>query len=250
MRRCLRAVLGRKDGVPGFVASIQTLGSAANAHPHVHALVRVGLGTRQEWHTSARQKVPWLRRTVRRWTRAGSTVLAPRAPCPGGSVLTSRAVAVLVSAQGTRRNARTLQEERGRDPKIDRAQVGSRPRLSGDGTAAEVRHVSATWAGSAQRVNDAIRCKVMYRGAMATRDRALRQSVTLPGPLARRVRGLAKARRTSASHVLRELIESGLESREKERRHFLDLADRLARSEDPAEQERVTAELARLTFGE
>ena len=85
---------------------------------------------------------------------------------------------------------------------------------------------------------------------MATRDRALRQSVTLPGPLARRIRGLARAGRTSASHVLRELIESGLEAKERERRHFLDLADRLARSADPEEQNRLKEELARLTFGE
>ncbi len=37
--RCWRAVLDRKDGVPGIVASIQTFGSQANWHPHVHALV-------------------------------------------------------------------------------------------------------------------------------------------------------------------------------------------------------------------
>ena len=40
---CLRAALGRTDGVPGFVASIQTFGSAANCNPHVHALVSDGL---------------------------------------------------------------------------------------------------------------------------------------------------------------------------------------------------------------
>jgi Transposase zinc-binding domain/Putative transposase len=37
--RCWRAALGRRDGVPGIVASIQTFGSQANWHPHVHALV-------------------------------------------------------------------------------------------------------------------------------------------------------------------------------------------------------------------
>ena len=41
--RCWRAALDRKDGVPGIVASIQTFGSQANWHPHVHALVTEGL---------------------------------------------------------------------------------------------------------------------------------------------------------------------------------------------------------------
>jgi ribosomal protein S27E len=41
--RCWRAALGREDGVPGIVASIQTFGSQANWHPHVHALVTEGL---------------------------------------------------------------------------------------------------------------------------------------------------------------------------------------------------------------
>jgi hypothetical protein len=43
VKACLRAALGRTDGVPGFVASIQTFGSGANFHPHVHALVSDGL---------------------------------------------------------------------------------------------------------------------------------------------------------------------------------------------------------------
>ena len=43
--RCWRVALGRRDGVPGVVASIQTFGRQANWHPHVHALVRVGTQT-------------------------------------------------------------------------------------------------------------------------------------------------------------------------------------------------------------
>jgi len=42
--RCWRAALGRHDGVPGMVASIQTFGSyGANWQPHVHGLVTDGL---------------------------------------------------------------------------------------------------------------------------------------------------------------------------------------------------------------
>ncbi len=43
MKACLRAALGRTDGVPGFVAAIQTFGSGANFHPDVHAPVSAGL---------------------------------------------------------------------------------------------------------------------------------------------------------------------------------------------------------------
>jgi len=85
---------------------------------------------------------------------------------------------------------------------------------------------------------------------MSTTEKPLRQSVTLPSKTARRVRSLAKAGRTSASRVLVDLVEAGLAAREAEKKRFLDLADRLARSEDAAEQRRLKEELARLTFGE
>jgi hypothetical protein len=61
---------------------------------------------------------------------------------------------------------------------------------------------------------------------------------------------LAKVRKASASRVLTELVESGLEAQERERQRFLDLADRLARSTQSAEQKRLKQELARLTFGD
>ncbi|HEX5135653.1 MAG TPA: hypothetical protein VFY93_01685 [Planctomycetota bacterium] len=85
---------------------------------------------------------------------------------------------------------------------------------------------------------------------MSTRKGTVRQSVTLPARVAQRVRALAKDRRTSASRVLVDLVEAGLDARETERERFLDLADRLSRSKDPAEQARIKTELARLTFGE
>ena len=45
--RHLRERPGRKDGVPGFVGSIQTFGSAIPFHPHVHALATDGLLARE-----------------------------------------------------------------------------------------------------------------------------------------------------------------------------------------------------------
>jgi hypothetical protein len=63
------------------------------------------------------------------------------------------------------------------------------------------------------------------------------------------VKSLARAARTSASQVLVDLVEAALAAKEAEKRRFLDLADRLARSDDPDEQARLKEELARLTFG-
>lgn len=90
---------------------------------------------------------------------------------------------------------------------------------------------------------------MVYHGVVPTSRKPVRQSVTLPARVALRVRTLAKDRRTSASRVLVDLVEAGLEAREAEKKRFLDLADRLARSKDPAEQARLKKELARLTFG-
>ena len=84
---------------------------------------------------------------------------------------------------------------------------------------------------------------------MQEAGRSLRQSVSLSAGTARKVRALAKARRASASRVIAELIESGLEAQERERKRFFDLADRLGRSTQAAEQKRLKEELARLTFG-
>lgn len=85
---------------------------------------------------------------------------------------------------------------------------------------------------------------------MAETEKAVRQSVTIPSAIARRVQALAKRRRTSANRVIVELIESGLKARELEKRTFFELADRLARTTDAAEQKRLKEELARMTFGE
>ena len=85
---------------------------------------------------------------------------------------------------------------------------------------------------------------------MPTIDRPIRQSVSLPARVARRVKSLAKSSNASANRIIVELIESGLEAREQERRRFFELADRLVQTRDAGEQKRVKDELARMTFGE
>jgi hypothetical protein len=85
---------------------------------------------------------------------------------------------------------------------------------------------------------------------MARAETVVRQSVSLPSSIARRVKSLAGRQRTSANRVIVELIEAGLEAREREKREFFDLAEQLARSSSPSEQKRLKEELARMTFGD
>lgn len=85
---------------------------------------------------------------------------------------------------------------------------------------------------------------------MAETKATLRRTVSLPFQVARRVEAIAKRERTSASRVIVELIETGLEIRDREKKEFFQLADRFARSLDATEQDRFKKELARRTFGE
>ena len=85
---------------------------------------------------------------------------------------------------------------------------------------------------------------------MPIADKSIRQSVSLPARVARRVKSLAQSSNTSANRVIVDLIESGLDAREREKERFLDLADRLAGSRDPQERKRLKEELARMTFGD
>jgi metal-responsive CopG/Arc/MetJ family transcriptional regulator len=85
---------------------------------------------------------------------------------------------------------------------------------------------------------------------MAHPEKVVRQSVSIPERIAQRVRGLAKAQKTSANRVLVDLIETGLESKETEKARFFELASRLGDSVDPREKEKLKEELARMTFGE
>ncbi len=47
-----------------------------------------------------------------------------------------------------------------------------------------------------------------------------------------------------------ELIETGLDAKDREKKDFFELADRLVNSSDASERARIKQELARRTFGE
>ncbi|MGB6897621.1 MAG: hypothetical protein WBE12_03455 [Candidatus Acidiferrum sp.] len=85
---------------------------------------------------------------------------------------------------------------------------------------------------------------------MANTEKAVRQSVSIPARIAKRVKALARTEKTSASRVLVDLIETGLASKEAEKERFFALTTRLTESSDPVEQESLKNELARMTFGE
>lgn len=85
---------------------------------------------------------------------------------------------------------------------------------------------------------------------MGANEKTVRKSVSLPGPLARRVQTLAKKRKTSTNRVLIELIETGIESKETEKSKFFDLTDQLSATTDPVERKPIKEMLARMTFGE
>ena len=85
---------------------------------------------------------------------------------------------------------------------------------------------------------------------MRNLEKPVRQSIGLPPLVARRVKALAKAKKTSANRIVVDLIETGLDGLDQERKRFFDLADRLVRSSNRVEQKRIKEELARMTFGE
>lgn len=90
---------------------------------------------------------------------------------------------------------------------------------------------------------------LVYTNAVKSADKPLRQSVSLPSRLARRVRTLARNQRVSTNRVLVELIEGGIDAKEAERSRFFELAEQLTSSSDPAERKRIKKELSRITFG-
>jgi metal-responsive CopG/Arc/MetJ family transcriptional regulator len=87
---------------------------------------------------------------------------------------------------------------------------------------------------------------MVHTGVMA--NSIVRQSVTLPANLAKSVRTMAKRKRTSASRMLVELLEEGIEARNQKEKAFYDLAGRFRAATDPKEAERLGEELGRMVF--
>ncbi len=80
-----------------------------------------------------------------------------------------------------------------------------------------------------------MRSLAQWRSACDSREKALFRAHTESG---------------LTMNVIANLIESGLDARDQEKKRFFEFADRLSRSRDPEEQKRLKEELARMTFGE
>jgi len=85
---------------------------------------------------------------------------------------------------------------------------------------------------------------------MPKTERTVRQSVSIPNGIAKRVRALAETKKTSTNRVLVDLIETGLQSKESEKERFFSLVKQLTESRSDAERRRLKEELARMTFGD
>jgi hypothetical protein len=85
---------------------------------------------------------------------------------------------------------------------------------------------------------------------MRSATKTVRQSVTLPAPIAAKVRTLAKSRRLSANRMLLELIENGMEAGIRKEKKFFSLAESFRNATDPEEIKRLGDEMGRMVFGD
>ncbi len=85
---------------------------------------------------------------------------------------------------------------------------------------------------------------------MASANKTVRQSISLPLGVARRVRKLAESKHSSANRVLVDLIERGFDSQEREKERFFALAEELVSTKDIRRQRKLKERLAQMTFGE
>jgi hypothetical protein len=84
---------------------------------------------------------------------------------------------------------------------------------------------------------------------MKTREKSVRQSVSLPAKTAAQVRNLARTRKLSSNRMLVELIENGIEAEKRKQQEFFELAERFRDASDPEEAKRLGDELGRMVFG-
>jgi ribosomal protein L1 len=89
---------------------------------------------------------------------------------------------------------------------------------------------------------------MVHTGVMP-KDKAVRQSVTLPENVAKQVRNLAKRRRLSANRMLVELVEEGIELQKRKEKAFFELAERFRTATDPKEIRQLGDQLGKMVFG-
>jgi hypothetical protein len=89
---------------------------------------------------------------------------------------------------------------------------------------------------------------MVHTDVMATNEKAVRQSVTLPAKVAKQVRSMAKRRRLSANRMLVELLEEGIELQKQKEKVFFEVAERFRAATDPNEIARLGDQLGKMIF--
>jgi hypothetical protein len=79
--------------------------------------------------------------------------------------------------------------------------------------------------------------------------RALRQSVTIPGPLAVEVRRVAKERQLTISRALVTLAERGIQAELDAKKNLKSAYRRFMKEQEPARKEEAGKDLIRAVFG-
>lgn len=90
---------------------------------------------------------------------------------------------------------------------------------------------------------------MVHNDGMGASRSIVRQSVSLPADVARRVKAMAKNRRLSSNRMLVELIEDGLEAQKRKEQEFFALAERFRAASDPKEIAQLGDELGKMVFG-
>ena len=90
---------------------------------------------------------------------------------------------------------------------------------------------------------------VVHNGVMKVTEKAVRQSVSLPPALAKRVGSMARSRKLSKNRMLLELIENGIDAETRKQQQFFALAERFRNERDPKAASRLGDELGRMVFG-
>lgn len=91
---------------------------------------------------------------------------------------------------------------------------------------------------------------MVHNAAMASTNKIIRQSVSLPAKVVAQVRTLAKTRRLSSNRMLVELIENGIEAEKRKQQEFFELAEKFRSAKDPEEAKRLGVKLGRMVFGD
>lgn len=85
--------------------------------------------------------------------------------------------------------------------------------------------------------------------ARPAKTASLRQSVTIPGPLAQEVRRLARERHLTMSRTLVSLAERGVRAEEDVKVHLKSAYREFLREQEPAKKEAAGKEMIRAIFG-